>query len=193
MSCSCSRAKSAAAATWKALAGIPVIGPVFFDSTIFLYITYIVVILVQVGLFSTRWGLRVRAVGEHPTAADTVGIRVLGIRYRQVLLGGLVAGIGGAFLTIGSVGSFGEDMSSGLGYIALAAVIFGRWRPLGALGAALIFGFATSLEQILSTLNTPLPSNLLLMAPYAATIIAVATRGGNIRPPKADGQPYVKA
>jgi len=175
------------------LGDIPVIGPVFFDSTIFLYITYAVVILVQVGLFSTRWGLRVRAVGEHPTAADTVGIRVLGIRYRQVLLGGLVAGIGGAFLTIGSVGSFGEDMSSGLGYIALAAVIFGRWRPLGALGAALIFGFATSLEQILSTLNTPLPSNLLLMAPYAATIIAVATRGGNIRPPKADGQPYVKA
>jgi general nucleoside transport system permease protein len=84
-------------------------------------------------------------------------------------------------------------MSSGLGYIALAAVIFGRWRPLGALGAALIFGFATSLEQILSTLNTPLPSNVLLMAPYAVTIIAVATRGGKIRPPKADGQPYVKS
>jgi simple sugar transport system permease protein len=175
------------------LGDIPIIGPIFFDSTIFLYITYAVVILVQVGLFRTRWGLRVRAVGEHPTAADTVGIRVLGIRYRQVILGGLVAGIGGAYLTIGSVGSFGEDMSSGLGYIALAALIFGRWDPLGALGAALIFGFATSLEQILSTLGTALPSNILLMAPYVVTIVAVASRGGKIRPPKADGKPYVKA
>jgi simple sugar transport system permease protein len=175
------------------LGDIPIIGPVFFDSTVFLYITYAVVILVQVGLFSTRWGLRLRAVGEHPQAADTVGIRVLGIRYRQVLLGGLVAGIGGAAFTVGSVGSFGEDMTSGLGYIALAALIFGRWRPLGAMGAALIFGFATSLQQTLSTLGTALPSNVLLMAPYVVTIIAVASRGGKIRPPKADGQPYIKA
>jgi simple sugar transport system permease protein len=175
------------------LGDIPIIGPIFFDSTVFLYITYAVIILVQVVLFSTRWGLRVRAVGEHPQAADTVGIRVLGIRYSQVIIGGLIAGIGGAAFTIGNVGSFGEDMTSGLGYIALAALIFGRWRPMGAVGAALIFGFATSLQQILSTLNTPLPSNVLLMAPYVATIIAVASGGGGIRPPKADGQPYIKA
>ena len=126
------------------LGDIPIIGPVFFDSTIFLYITYALIVLVQVGLFRTRWGLRVRAVGEHPMAADTVGIRVLGTRYRNVILGGLIAGIGGAYLTIGSVGLFGKDMSSGYGYIALAAMIFGRWTPLGALAAALLFGFATA-------------------------------------------------
>ena len=149
--------------------------------------------LVQVGLFRTRWGLRVRAVGEHPTAADTVGIRVLATRYRNVIMGGLIAGIGGAFLTIGSVGSFGKDMSSGEGYIALAAMIFGRWTPLGATAAALLFGFTTSLQSILATLNVPIPSNILLMAPYVVTIVAVAGLVGKVRAPTADGQPYVKA
>jgi simple sugar transport system permease protein len=181
------------AAKIPGLGDIPIIGPVFFDSTIFLYITYAAIIVVQVGLFRTRWGLRTRAVGEHPMAADTVGIRVLGVRYRNVILGGLLAGIGGAYLTIGSVGSFGQDISSGLGYIALAAMIFGRWTPLGSVGAALIFGFATSLEQTMSTLNTPIPSNILLMAPYVATIFAVAGLVGKVRAPKADGKPYVKA
>jgi general nucleoside transport system permease protein len=175
------------------LGDIPIIGPIFFDSTIFLYITYAIIILVQVGLFRTRWGLRVRAVGEHPTAADTVGIRVLATRYRNVILGGLVAGIGGAYLTIGSVGAFGKDISSGKGYIALAAMIFGRWTPLGAVGAALIFGFADALQSILSTLNVPIPSNILLMAPYIATIVAVAGLVGRVRAPRADGKPYVKS
>ena len=175
------------------LGDIPIIGPVFFDSTIFLYITYAMIALVQVGLFRTRWGLRVRAVGEHPTAADTVGIKVLATRYRNVIMGGLIAGIGGAFLTIGQVGSFGKDMSSGEGYIALAAMIFGRWTPLGATAAALLFGFSTSLQSILATLNVPIPSNILLMAPYLVTIVAVAGLVGKVRPPKADGQPYVKA
>ena len=175
------------------LGDIPIIGPVFFDSTIFLYITYAMIALVQVGLFRTRWGLRVRAVGEHPTAADTVGIKVLATRYRNVLMGGLIAGIGGAFLTIGQVGSFGKDMSSGEGYIALAAMIFGRWTPLGATAAALLFGFSTSLQSILATLNVPIPSNILLMVPYLVTIVAVAGLVGKVRPPKADGQPYVKA
>ena len=175
------------------LGDIPILGPVFFDSTIFLYITYAMIALVQVGLFRTRWGLRVRAVGEHPTAADTVGIKVLATRYRNVIMGGLIAGIGGAFLTIGQVGAFGKDMSSGEGYIALAAMIFGRWTPLGATAAALLFGFATSLQSILSTLNVPIPSNILLMAPYVVTIVAVAGLVGKVRAPKADGQPYVKA
>jgi simple sugar transport system permease protein len=169
------------------LGDIPIIGPVFFD------ITYAMIALVQVGLFRTRWGLRVRAVGEHPTAADTVGIKVLATRYRNVLMGGLIAGIGGAFLTIGQVGSFGKDMSSGEGYIALAAMIFGRWTPLGATAAALLFGFSTSLQSILATLNVPIPSNILLMAPYIVTIVAVAGLVGKVRAPKADGQPYVKA
>ncbi len=175
------------------LGDIPIIGPILFDSTIFLYIMYVMIILVQVGLFSTRWGLRVRAVGEHQTAADTVGIRVLATRYRNVIMGGLIAGIGGAYLTVGSVGTFSKDMSSGLGYIALAAMIFGRWTPLGATAAALLFGFANSLQSTLSTINVPIPSNILLMAPYLATIIAVAGLVGRVRPPAADGKPYVKA
>jgi simple sugar transport system permease protein len=175
------------------LGDIPIIGPIFFDSTIFLYIMYVLIIAVQVGLFRTRWGLRVRAVGEHPTAAATVGIRVLAIRYRNVVLGGLIAGIGGAYLTVGSVGTFSKDMSSGLGYIALAAMIFGRWTPLGATAAALLFGFANSLQSTLSTVNVPIPSYILLMAPYVATIIAVAGLVGRVRAPAADGQPYVRA
>ena len=107
-------------------------------------------------------------MGEHPTAADTVGIRVRFNRYRSVIMGGLIAGIGGAYLTIGSVGAFSQDIPSGKGYIALAAMIFGRWTPLGAVGAALIFGFTDALQSILSTLNVPIPSNILLMAPYIA-------------------------
>jgi general nucleoside transport system permease protein len=175
------------------LSQIPIIGPIFFDSNVFLYITYIAIIVIQVALFHTRWGLRVRAVGEHPTAADTVGIRVLWTRYRNVILGGLVAGIGGAYLTIGSVGSFIPDISSGFGYIALAALIFGRWTPLGALAAALLFGFCEEMALVLPTVNPVLPAPIMNMAPYVATIIAVAGLVGRVRPPKADGQPYVKA
>jgi general nucleoside transport system permease protein len=175
------------------LSEIPIIGPIFFDSTVFLYITYAAIIIIQVALFRTRWGLRVRAVGEHPTAADTVGINVLWIRYRNVILGGLVAGIGGAYLTIGSVGSFIPDISSGFGYIALAALIFGRWTPLGALAAALLFGFCEEMALVLPTVNPVLPAPIMNMAPYVATIIAVAGLVGKVRPPKADGQPYVKA
>jgi len=175
------------------LAQIPVIGPIFFDSNVFLYITYVAVIGVQVALFYTRWGLRVRAVGEHPTAADTVGINVLWTRYRNVILGGLLAGIGGAFLTIGSVGLFNEDASSGFGYIALAALIFGRWTPLGSLAAALLFGFSLELALVLPTVDPVLPAPIMNMAPYVATIIAVAGLVGKVRAPRADGQPYVKA
>jgi simple sugar transport system permease protein len=175
------------------LGDIPIIGPIFFDSTIFLYITYAAIILVQIGLFNTRWGLRVRAVGEHPTAADTVGINVLAIRYRNLVLGGLLAGIGGAYLTIGSVGTFSKDMSSGLGYIALAAMIFGRWTPLGATAAALLFGFSQALQSFLGSITVPISPYILGMAPYVATIIAVAGLVGRVRAPAADGRPYVRA
>jgi general nucleoside transport system permease protein len=175
------------------LGDIPIIGPIFFDSTIFLYITYAAIIAVQVGLFSTRWGLRVRAVGEHPTAADTVGIRVLGIRYRNLIMGGMLAGIGGAYLTIGSVGTFSKDMSSGLGYIALAAMIFGRWTPLGGTAAALLFGFTEALQSFLGSISVPISPFILGMAPYVATIIAVAGLVGRVRAPAADGKPYVRA
>ena len=175
------------------LADIPIIGPVFFHATIFLYLTYLALALVQVGLFATRWGLRTRAVGEHPVAADTVGIRVFATRYRNVIMAGVLAGIGGAYLTIGSVGSFAKGMSSGEGYIALAAMIFGRYTPFGAIGAALLFGFSTQLQSILSTMNVPIQSNLLLATPYVVTIIVVAGLVGKVRPPKAEGIPYVKA
>ena len=175
------------------LGDIPILGPVFFDGTIFLYITYVLLAAVQIGLFSTRWGLRVRAVGEHPMAADTVGIRVLGTRYGAVTIGGLIAGIGGVYLTLGSAGNFSPNISSGMGYIALAALIFGRWTPFGALAAALLFGFTRQLGSVLSTTNVPIPSDILLMAPYVATIVAVAGLVGRVRAPAADGKPYIKA
>ena len=175
------------------LGDIPVIGPIFFDSTIFLYITYAAIVAVQIGLFSTRWGLRVRAVGEHPTAADTVGIKVLGIRYGNLIMGGMLAGIGGAYLTIGSVGTFSKDMSSGLGYIALAAMIFGRWTPLGATAAALLFGFTEALGSFMGSISVPISPFLLATLPYVATIIAVAGLVGRVRAPAADGKPYLRA
>src|SRR5262249_862774 len=153
---------------------LPITGPVFFDANVFLCITYALILVIQIGLFRTRWGLRVRAVGEHPVAADTVGIRVRWTRYRNVILGGLIAGIGGAYLTVGSVGFFTSNISSGFGYIALAAMIFGRWTPLGSVAAALLFGFSYQLQTELSVLRVPVSSFILLMAPYVATIIAVA-------------------
>jgi ABC-type uncharacterized transport system permease subunit len=180
---------------WKipGLGDIPIIGPVFFDSSVFLYATYIILAVVQIGLFRTRWGLRTRAIGEHPLAADTVGIRVIAYQYRNVILAGLIAGIGGAYFTIGSVGSFGIDMSSGEGYIALAAMIFGRYTPFGAIGAALLFGFTTQLQSILSSINVPIQSNLLLLTPYVVTIIVLAGLVGQVRGPRAEGVPFVKA
>ncbi len=180
---------------WKVplLGDIPIIGPVFFDSTVFLYIVYLLLAVVQVGLFRTRWGLRTRAVGEHPVAADTVGIRVLAMRYQNVIIAGLIAGIGGAYFTIGSVGSFGIDMTSGEGYIALAAMIFGRYTPFGAIAAALLFGFTTQLQSILSSLNVPIQSNLLLLTPYVVTIIVVAGLIGRVRGPRAEGIPFIKS
>ena len=173
------------------LSDLPVLGPVLFDQTIIVYLMYVAVVAVHVALFRTRWGLRVRAVGEHPQAADTVGIRVNAVRVRNVLLGGAVAGLGGAYFTLGSVGAFGREMTAGQGFIALAAMIFGRWTPFGALGAALLFGFTGTLQGVLSILDSPIPSDLMLMAPYVVTIFAVAGLVGRVRAPAADGQPYV--
>jgi len=174
------------------LSRIPIVGPLLFNQNIFVYLTIVILVVVQVALFRTRWGLRVRAVGEHPRAADTVGINVQQVRYVNVVLGGIVAGIGGASFTIGSTGQFAPNMTSGLGYIALAAMIFGRWRPLGALGAALLFGFTDALQFSLSILNVPIPSSFLTMFPYLATILAVAGLVGRVIPPAADGKPYAR-
>ena len=178
--------------TVPVLSKIPLIGPVLFDANIFVYLALGLVIAVHLALFHTRWGMRVRAVGEHPTAADTVGIKVRLVRYRSVLYGGLVAGIGGAFFTIGSVGQFTKNMTDGKGFIALAAMIFGRYSPTGALAAALLFGFADRLQIYLNSIDSAIPSQFLGMAPYIATILAVAGLVGRVRPPAADGKPYVK-
>jgi simple sugar transport system permease protein len=174
------------------LSSIPVVGPLLFKNNIFVYLLFLIIAATYVALFHTRWGLRVRAVGEHPEAADTVGIRVLYTRYRNVVLGGIVAGIGGAYFTLAAVGRFDDGMTGGRGFIGLAAMIFGRWNPVGAFLAALVFGFADSLQTKLSILQVPIPSQFLLMAPYLVTIAVVAGLVRRARPPAADGKPYVK-
>jgi simple sugar transport system permease protein len=174
------------------LADIPVIGPMFFDHTYFVYGMFILVVVIHFGLFYTRWGLRSRSVGEHPKAADTAGINVFRVRYRNVIYGGMIAGFGGAFLGLAQVARFEEDMTGGIGFIGLAAMIFGRWLPFGALGAGLVFGFARSVQQKVAIFNVGIPSEFLLMLPYVVTIVVVAGVVGRTRPPAADGQPYIK-
>lgn len=175
------------------LSEIPIIGPVFFRQTLIVYIMYIAVAAVYFGIFHTKWGLRLRSVGEHPQAADTVGINVTGTRFWNVSLAGAVAGLGGAYFTLGSVGAFGKEMTAGAGFIALAAVIFGRWDPIRATLAALLFGFASNLQNVLSIIGSPVPSEFMLMLPYLVTIFAVAGLVGQSRGPAASGKPYIKS
>jgi simple sugar transport system permease protein len=165
---------------------------VLFDNTWHVYLTLVLVAVVTVALFRTRWGLRLRSVGEHPSAADTVGIDVRRTRYVAVMLGGAVAGFGGTFFSLDSAGRFEQEMTAGRGYIALAAVIFGRWHPVGALGAALVFGFAEEFQGRLATLGSPIPSEFLLTAPYVVTLIVVAGLVGKARAPAADGKPFTR-
>ena len=172
------------------LSKIPVIGPILFNQSIIVYLMYLTVIIIHVALFKSKWGLRTRSVGEHPTAAESVGIDVNKIRFRNVLIAGAVAGLGGAFFTLGELGAFSREMTAGKGFIALAAVIFGRWSPLGAVAAALIFGFADNLQGLLTITGTPIPSEFMLMVPYIATIIAVSGFVGKVRAPAADGIAY---
>lgn len=174
------------------LADIPVFGPILFDQTILGYGMYLAVFLVWFGLFKTRWGLRVRAVGEHPKAADTVGIKVNTMRFWNVTLAGVVAGVGGAFFTLVTSSSFNKEMTAGQGFIALAALIFGRWNPIGAFFAALLFGFSLNLSFVLTILGTPVPSQFMQMLPYVVTVFAVAGLAGKSRPPASNGIPYVK-
>lgn len=174
------------------LSEIPILGPLLFDQTVLGYIMFVAVAVLWFGLYKTRWGLRIRAVGEHPKAADTVGINVNRTRVFNVLLGGAVAGLGGSFYTLVSVSQFSRDMTAGTGFIALAALIFGRWNPIGAFCAALLFGFATNLQYVLSQAGTDVPSQFLAMLPYVITIFAVAGLVGASRAPAASGTPYVK-
>jgi ABC-type uncharacterized transport system permease subunit len=175
------------------LSEIPIIGPVLFRQTIIIYIMYVAVIAVWYCLFHTRWGLRLRSSGEHPQAADTVGINVNRTRFWNVSLAGAIAGLGGAYFTLGSVGGFTKEMTAGAGFIALAAVIFGRWDPIRATMAALLFGFATNLQNVLGIIGSPVPSEFMLMLPYIVTIFAVAGLVGQVRGPAASGKAYVKS
>jgi len=174
------------------LSKIPIIGPILFNQTIIVYFMYLIVTVIQIALFKSKWGLRTRAVGELPIAADSVGIDVNKLRFRNVLIAGAVAGVGGAVFTIGAVGVFSQSMTAGAGFIALACLIFGKWSPKGALIAALFFGFTNSLQSNLSIAGVPIPSEFMLMIPYIATIIAVSGLIGRVRAPAADGIPYLR-
>jgi general nucleoside transport system permease protein len=174
------------------LSDIPYIGEPLFAQNLLVYAMYLSPLLVWFLLFQTRWGLRVRSVGEHPKAADTVGIDVNRSRWQAVLLGGVFAGLGGASFTL-TTGAFDKEMTAGYGFIALAAVIMGRWHPIWAAFAALLFGFLQNLKDQLSILDEKVPGELLSALPYIATIIAVAGFVGRVRPPAADGQPYIKS
>lgn len=175
------------------LAEIPLIGPVLFNNPPITYLTIVLVFVVHYVLFYTRWGLRTRAVGEHPRAADTLGVNVYTVRYVNVIVGGAIAGLAGAFLTLEAVGSFERAMTNGRGFVALAVMIFGRWTPLGAWGAALLFGFATAMQtQLQFGGKIDIPHQFIGMLPYLLTIVVLAGFGGRARPPAADGVPYEK-
>ncbi len=174
------------------LGDIPILGPVLFNQSVLVYIMYFTIFAVAFAMFRTRWGLRLRAVGEHPQAADTVGIKVARTRYLNTMLAGGIAGIGGAYYTLVVNPEFGENITAGAGFIALAAVIFGKWDPIKATLAALLFGFASNLQSTLSVMNSGVPSSFLAMVPYVLTIIVVAGLVGRSRPPAASGIPYIK-
>jgi len=174
------------------LSEIPIIGQALFANRVTVYLCFVLVPLVWFMLFKTKLGLRARAVGEHPLAADTVGINVARTRFWWVTTGGAIAGIGGAALSIGNVGAFGREMSGGLGFIALAVVILGRWQPFYVSAAALLFGFAIIMRVWANQVSPGIPTDFITMVPYVVTLIAVTGFAGKVRPPAASGQPYTK-
>jgi len=180
--------------TWDVpgLSQIPFFGPVFFSHNLFIYAMFIFAILLTILFFYTRWGLRTRSVGEHPKAADTLGINVNRTRYISVMLGGAMAGFAGAYFVLGSVGRFDEVMTAGRGFVGLAAMIFGNYNPIGSLGSGMLFGFADSLASKLTILKVPIDNKFLEMAPYLVTMIVLAGVVGRGQPPAAGGQPYEK-
>jgi len=171
---------------------IPFFGSLVFNNNLYIYAMIILLFVIQFALFYTRWGLRHRSVGEHPRAADTLGINVIRTRWIAVLLGGALAGFAGSYFTIGSVGRFDEVMTAGRGFIALAAMVFGNWMPFGSFGAGLLFGFFDSLASKLAILGIRIPSSFLLMLPYVITIVVLAGVVGRSTAPAADGVPYEK-
>jgi simple sugar transport system permease protein len=174
------------------LSKIPVLGPILFENNLIVYLMLLIVVVMHIVLYYTPWGLRTRAVGEHPKAADTLGINVFFVRYVNVIVGGMIAGLGGVYFTLGSVGRFDEVMTAGKGFIGLAAMIFGNWNPIGAFTSSLIFGFADSLQIKMQILSVPIPSSILAMAPYIVTMIVLTGVVGRAIPPAADGVAYEK-
>jgi simple sugar transport system permease protein len=177
--------------TLPAVQDIPFIGDVIGQMNLMIWLSFALLLVTYVVVFKTPIGLRLRAVGEHPRAADTVGIIVYATRYAAVVVSGMLAAAGGAYLSIGFLGSFNENMTAGRGFIALAALIFGNWRPFGAFGAALLFGFSSALAQRLPEYS-PSGAVLFQALPYVLTLIAVAGVIGRSIPPAAVGRPYVK-
>jgi ABC-type uncharacterized transport system permease subunit len=171
---------------------IPVLGPVVFNMSPIIYTLFVLLIFTQVLMNNTRWGLRVRSVGEHPKAADTLGINVFRVRYISVFLSGAIAGLAGTYMSIGAAGRFNEGMTAGKGFLGLAAMIFGNWNPFGAFAGSLIFGFFDSWQEKLSLLQVGIPVDLLGMAPYIATMVVLAGFVGRSKMPASDGVPYVK-
>ena len=174
------------------LSDIPILGPVLFENRLTVFLAFLAVPLLWYVLFRTSWGLRARAVGEYPMAADTMGIRVASTRFWWVVMGGALAGLGGAALTIGNVGAFGKEMTQGQGFIALAVVILGRWHPFYMSAAAFLFGFSIILRVWANQVSPGIPTDFIIMVPYLVTIIAVVGFVGKVRPPAASGKPYVK-
>jgi general nucleoside transport system permease protein len=172
------------------LARLPVAGPVLFNQIPLVYLAYVLVPVVTFILYRTTWGLKLRAVGEHPRAVDTAGISVRGVRMIAVTFSGALAGLGGAFLCVGQLSAFTEGLVAGRGFIALAAVIFGRWNPLRAALACLVFGLADALQLRLQGLGVPIPYEFLLMFPYVLTLVTFVLFVHRARPPAALGQVY---
>lgn len=174
------------------LGDLPVIGPAFFTNKPIFFMMFVVIIVTHIVLFYTRWGLRVRAVGEYPGAADTLGIKVNRTRWISVFIGGLIAGLAGAWFSLEATGRFNDNMTNGAGFIALAAMIFGKWMPFGALAGAVLFGFANALGTRFQIIGVPMPVQFLQMVPYVVTLIVLAGVVGRAFPPKAVGTPYKK-